>query len=164
MPSWFNVEPTWSTPPWPSTAELPASTDPGGPGSGRGEGPRRNQAGELRRGDRSGIWHLAELSDRGPCLRRKFTAPTCANYVRVVSELPNSPSIHTILLVMEYTSQARRSWMKHYQETGNVSATCREFGISRDTFYRWLKRYDAARPSRPLQSRSTRPKSKRVTK
>ena len=54
--------------------------------------------------------------------------------------------------------------MKHYQETGNVSATCREFGISRDTFYRWLKRYDPEKSSKPLRSRSRKRLSKRSTK
>ena len=48
--------------------------------------------------------------------------------------------------------------MKHHQDNGgNISATCREFGISRATFYKWLKRYDPGKPSKPLRSRSRRP-------
>ena len=61
---------------------------------------------------------------------------------------------------MEYTSASRRGWFKDYELTGNVSATCRRFGISRVTFYKWLKRYDAERPSRPLTSRSRRRRTK----
>ena len=57
----------------------------------------------------------------------------------------------------EYTSAARRSWVAYYLSHGNVSATCREFGISRATFYKWLSRYDPEKPSRSLRSRSRRP-------
>ena len=48
--------------------------------------------------------------------------------------------------------------MKHLQEKGgNISATCRRFGISRATFYKWAKRYNPDKPSKPLLSRSRRP-------
>lgn len=32
--------------------------------------------------------------------------------------------------------------LKHADQTGNVSATCRYFGISRQTFYKWRRAYD----------------------
>ena len=65
---------------------------------------------------------------------------------------------------MAFNSAARRSWVKHYsEETGNISATCRHFGISRATFYKWLNRYDPSKPSKPLLSRSRRPHTKRVS-
>ena len=65
---------------------------------------------------------------------------------------------------MAFNSAARRSWVKHYiEETGNVSATCRHFGISRATFYKWLSRYDPSKPSKPLKSQSRRPHTKRVS-
>jgi transposase-like protein len=33
--------------------------------------------------------------------------------------------------------------IRHAEEvTGNVSQTCRYFGITRQTFYRWLRRYE----------------------
>ncbi|MBI2063926.1 MAG: helix-turn-helix domain containing protein [Candidatus Yanofskybacteria bacterium] len=36
----------------------------------------------------------------------------------------------------------RLAWFKHFQEKShNVARTCRYFGISRYTFYFWLKRY-----------------------
>ena len=64
--------------------------------------------------------------------------------------------------MVKHTSSERRTWIRHYLENGrNVSATCREFGISRATFYRWLTRYDRDKPSKPLRSRSRRPRTKR---
>ncbi|MFA7682072.1 MAG: helix-turn-helix domain-containing protein, partial [Candidatus Peribacteraceae bacterium] len=36
----------------------------------------------------------------------------------------------------------RLQWFLHYNTYGSVSATCRQFGIARTTFYRWLKRFD----------------------
>src|SRR4249919_1882996 len=39
-------------------------------------------------------------------------------------------------------AQVRLDWMDFYRRTENVALTCRHFGISRQTFYRWLKRYE----------------------
>ena len=36
----------------------------------------------------------------------------------------------------------RLSWMDFYRGCRNVARTCRHFGISRQTFYRWQRRYD----------------------
>jgi len=33
--------------------------------------------------------------------------------------------------------------LKHAQKTGNVSKTCRYFGISREIFYQWKRAYEA---------------------
>jgi len=33
--------------------------------------------------------------------------------------------------------------MDFYREWGNVALTCRHFGISRQTFYRWQRHYTA---------------------
>lgn len=38
-------------------------------------------------------------------------------------------------------AKIRLSWMDYYQKVGNARLTCRHFGISPDTFYRWKKRY-----------------------
>ncbi|MGE5315793.1 MAG: helix-turn-helix domain-containing protein [Acidobacteriota bacterium] len=36
----------------------------------------------------------------------------------------------------------RLQWMKEYDASQNANAVCRRFGISRKTFYKWLKRYE----------------------
>ncbi len=37
--------------------------------------------------------------------------------------------------------KVRLKWIEHYKKTQNVSKTCRYFGISRTTFYKWYNRY-----------------------
>ncbi len=52
----------------------------------------------------------------------------------------------------------RLKWMDYYTvHQGNAALTCRYFGISRQTFYRWRRRYDPHR-LRSLEERSHRPK------
>jgi transposase len=52
----------------------------------------------------------------------------------------------------------RLAWMMCYRETRNVQAVCRKFGISRKTFYKWLKRYQSENgDSKALTDRSRRP-------
>jgi transposase len=52
----------------------------------------------------------------------------------------------------------RLAWMMCYKETRNVQAVCRKFGISRKTFYKWLKRYQSENgDSKALTDRSRRP-------
>jgi len=38
--------------------------------------------------------------------------------------------------------RVRLAWMDFYRHCRNVAHTCRHFGISRQTFYRWQRRYD----------------------
>jgi transposase len=37
--------------------------------------------------------------------------------------------------------QFRQQWFKEYELLGNARVTCQHFGISRKTFYKWLRRY-----------------------
>ena len=54
--------------------------------------------------------------------------------------------------------QARLAWMVCFNNTGSVQEVCRRFGISKKTFYKWLKRYkDANEDSSSLLDRSRRP-------
>ena len=54
-------------------------------------------------------------------------------------------------------ARQRLKWMDYYQTHGeNASLTCRYFGISRQTFYRWKRRYDP-RDLTSLEERSHRP-------
>jgi transposase-like protein len=39
-------------------------------------------------------------------------------------------------------ARVRLAWMDFYRGCHNVAHTCRHFGISRQTFYRWRGRYD----------------------
>ena len=41
----------------------------------------------------------------------------------------------------------RLAVIRHAEEvTGNVAKTCRYYGISRQTFYKWLRRYEEQGP------------------
>jgi putative transposase len=63
-------------------------------------------------------------------------------------------------LTVELSKEAskRLKWFDYYNSHAhNARLTCRYFGISPQTFYRWLKRYDPYHP-RTLESCSHRPK------
>ncbi len=54
----------------------------------------------------------------------------------------------------------RRRLLKRAAECGSVSQACREFGVSRKTYYKWLRRYEAGgRDLEALEDRSRRPKT-----
>jgi putative transposase len=58
-------------------------------------------------------------------------------------------------------AKLRLSWFEYYhQHENNARLTCRHFGISPQTFYRWLRRYNPQHP-KTLESRSHRPKQVR---
>jgi putative transposase len=57
-------------------------------------------------------------------------------------------------------ARVRLSWMDFYRDSHNAARTCRHFGISRQTFYRWQRRYDPLDLS-TLESRSHRPHRQR---
>jgi putative transposase len=63
----------------------------------------------------------------------------------------------------ELSREARKrlAWFDHYQAQGrNAALTCRYFGISRQTFYRWKRRYDPQN-LRTLEDASHRPQRRR---
>jgi putative transposase len=53
-----------------------------------------------------------------------------------------SARLATIGVELSRAAQVRLGWMDFYGKSKNVALTCRHFGISRQTFYRWLKRYE----------------------
>lgn len=57
-------------------------------------------------------------------------------------------------------ARVRLEWMDFYRRTENVARTCRHFGISRQTFYRWQRRYDAMNLA-TLEPRFHRPDRRR---
>lgn len=54
-------------------------------------------------------------------------------------------------------AKVRLRWMEHYAQHGSVSLTARHFGISRQTFYTWYRRYDP-NDLTSLEARSSRPR------
>src|SRR5512141_2135754 len=52
-----------------------------------------------------------------------------------------SARLATIGVELSRAAQVRLAWMDFYRKTENVTLTCRHFGISRQTFYRWHGRY-----------------------
>ena len=55
-------------------------------------------------------------------------------------------------------AKLRLKWIEYYEKVKDVTKTCRYFGISRATFYKWLKRYQKDglrgfldRPKTPLR-------------
>lgn len=63
------------------------------------------------------------------------------------------------LHLRELSRQARKrlAWFDYYDRCGNVSLTCRHFGISRSTFYDWKQRFNR-RDLSSLEDRSSRPR------
>lgn len=58
-------------------------------------------------------------------------------------------------------ARLRLQWMEYYEANGrNATFTCRHFGISRQTFYRWKRRYNP-KNLETLESRSHRPRQVR---
>jgi transposase len=66
---------------------------------------------------------------------------------------------------LERRARRRLAVLRHVEEvSGNVAATCRYYGISRQCYYGWRRRYEAAGVD-GLKDRSSRPhRSPRVTR
>ena len=61
-------------------------------------------------------------------------------------------------------AKQRLSWIEWHKAHGeNVSLTCRHFAISRQTFYRWLGRFDP-RNLQSLEDHSSAPHRRRLSK
>jgi len=74
------------------------------------------------------------------------------------------PQARWIRIAPELSPEARRRlrWMEYYlAHDRNAAQTCRHFDISRETFYRWWRRYDPRRLS-TLEHRSHRPRRVRL--
>ena len=65
-------------------------------------------------------------------------------------------------VVVTGEGKRRLAWFAYFEAHGqNISLTCRHFGISRPTFYRWRARYYPLRDPRALENRSCVPKRRR---
>jgi putative transposase len=60
------------------------------------------------------------------------------------SLIPGSEFIRSLVRQGTISSEAARKlrWLDHYHRNGNARLTCRYFGISPKTFYRWKNRFD----------------------
>lgn len=58
-------------------------------------------------------------------------------------------------------ARSRLKWFDHFAKFNNISLTCRYFGISRETFYRWKKRFNPRNLS-TLENRSCWPLHVRI--
>src|SRR3989304_5306302 len=77
------------------------------------------------------------------------------------SVLPGAGSLAKLSVELSKSARQRLKWLDHYQKKGgNARLTCRYFGISPQTFYRWKGRYDP-RDLTSLEDRSRRPKEVR---
>lgn len=79
--------------------------------------------------------------------------------MRIVSGLaPGALKLSKFNLSLSRDAKRRLEWFEYYGTHGeNARLTCRHFGISPQTFYRWMRRYDPKHPQ-TLESRSHRPK------
>lgn len=77
--------------------------------------------------------------------------------------LPGAVSLARIPVRLSKEARARVKWFDYYHACGNISLTCRRFGISRKTFHKWQKRYSQYYlPS--LEDRPRKPKRFRQSK
>jgi len=86
------------------------------------------------------------------------------SYTRVIAGMRNFwlniPRVASAVRTLELSREAkhRLRMMMWYDEHGrNAALTCRHFGISRDTFYRWLRRFEESGPG-GLENGSHRPR------
>src|SRR5208282_5174506 len=55
---------------------------------------------------------------------------------------PRAARLATTGVELSREARVRLAWMDFYRRCQRVAHTCRHFGISRQTFYRWHRRYD----------------------
>jgi putative transposase len=74
------------------------------------------------------------------------------------SIIPGGEAIRSMVRRGEVSKEAekRLRWMDYYARCGNARKTCRYYGISAQTFYRWKRRYDPG-ALRTLEEVSRRP-------
>jgi putative transposase len=75
-------------------------------------------------------------------------------------ELPRARQLARTGKELSREARTRLAWMDFYRRTHNVARTCRHFGISRQSFYRWQRRYDPQNLA-TLEPRSHRPHRRR---
>ena len=77
--------------------------------------------------------------------------------------LPGTVSLARIPAGLSKEAKKRVGWFDYYRECGNVAKTCRRFGISRNTFHKWKRRYSPYLLS-SLEDQSRRPRRVHATR
>lgn len=91
----------------------------------------------------------------------RYQRRTCASVRGIDLRSATTRRIYAHAHELSKDARLRLKWMDfHVRHGKNVCLTCRHFGISRDTFYRWWKRYDPLDLS-TLESRSRAPARRR---
>lgn len=72
--------------------------------------------------------------------------------------LPGASSVASLVRKNHLSKEAKKrlSWFDYHQRCGNARFTCRYFGISPQTFYRWKRRFNPCY-LRSLEGKSTKP-------
>jgi len=70
--------------------------------------------------------------------------------------LPGAVSLARIPVGLSKEARKKVGWFDYYRKCGNISQTCRYFGIPRKTFYKWKRRYSPYLLS-SLEDHSRRP-------
>lgn len=96
----------------------------------------------------------ALAAPHGPEAAMRIVSAQSAGMIRLARRPEPGPTLSR-------EAGVRLRWLTwHQQHGGNVSKTCRHFGISRPTFYRWQGRYDPQRLS-SLEDRPSTPRRRR---
>ncbi|HEX5424211.1 MAG TPA: integrase core domain-containing protein [Candidatus Acidoferrales bacterium] len=78
-----------------------------------------------------------------------------------MGKVPKARELSRFGYALSRPAQLRLQWMTHYLQNGrNAAFTCRHFGMTRQTFYRWWRRYDPHNLT-SLEDRSHRPHHRR---
>lgn len=88
-------------------------------------------------------------------MKGRYNGATMSVYGSV---LPGAVGLARVAAELSRQAKVRLAWMEYYERHGqNAALTCRHFGMSRQSFYRWRRRYDRWDLSR-LEERSRRPR------
>ena len=80
--------------------------------------------------------------------------------MQIQAKMPGARRLAGSGVELSREARARLAWMDFYRAHGNAALTCRRFGISRQTFYRWRRRFEP-RDLTTLEGRSHCPHRRR---
>lgn len=96
--------------------------------------------------------YLKILQNRGG---RRYGRSMTYSYI-----LPGAASLAYQTIDLSKEARKRLEWFDYYHRHKNIAKTCRYFGISRETFYYWKRRYNPYKLG-TLESLSRRPRKTR---